>query len=168
MTWSLVRRSPQFLDKIARTWKEVYARSAKRVVGPYKPRIELPPSPLMDQWVVQWAKQSILLLMQPRTRPEARQSRDVWWAFGWLYRPKWDLDFIPRVLWRKWPLRVRMEWIGGKLCPLYGRVEDHSHALKNCYFSVVMFDTVRKAFGLVREGDRCVEPSRLLLNESLL
>ena len=41
---------------------------------------------------------------------------------------------------------------GGKLCPQCGRVEDHAHTLKRCYFSAFMFDTVRKAFGLAQGG----------------
>jgi hypothetical protein len=49
-----------------------------------------------------------------------------------------------------------------------GRLEDHRHVLKNCYFSGFMFDTVRKAFGLVQREGGALEPSRLLLDEPLL
>ena len=41
-----------------------------------------------------------------------------------------------------------------------------AYVLKNCYFSAFMFDTVRKAFGLVEWEGRRLEPSRLLLEES--
>ena len=90
--------------------------------------------------------------MQQRTRHEARQPKEVWRVFGCLHLPKWDLDFIWRVLWRKLPVGARMERLGGKLCPQCGRVEDHAHTLKRCYFSAFMFDTVRKAFGLAQGG----------------
>ena len=88
--------------------------------------------------------------------------------FGCLHLPKWDLDFVRRVLWRKLPVGVRMERLGGKLCPQCGRVEDHAHTPKRCYFSAFMFDTVRKAFGLAQGVGGAVEPSRLLLEEPLL
>ena len=54
------------------------------------------------------------------------------------------------------------------MCPLDGRVEDHSHVLKRCYFSAFMPDTVRNALGLVQGGGQSVEPSRLLLEEAQL
>ena len=69
-------------------------------------------------------QQRTLLAMQQRTRHEARQPKEVWRVFGCLHLPKWDLDFIRRVLWRKLPVGVRMERLGGKLCPQCGRVED--------------------------------------------
>ena len=47
--------------------------------------------------------------------------------------------------------------MGGKMCPLNGWVENHAHVLKNCHFSIVVFDTVRWAFGLVTSGRRQVE-----------
>ena len=54
------------------------------------------------------------------------------------------------------------------MCPLDGRVEDHQHVLKRCFFSGFMFDTVRKAFGLVSWEGGSMEPSRLLLAAPLL
>ena len=43
--------------------------------------------------------------------------------------------------------------VGSKLCPLCHRLEDHEHVLRHCRFSGFIFDTVRKAFGVVqREG----------------
>ena len=39
--------------------------------------------------------------------------------------------------------------MGGKLCPLDHRVETHEHVFRHCYFSLFMFDAVRRAFGLL-------------------
>ena len=63
--------------------------------------------------------------------------------FRWLYLPKWGLDFIRGVLWRKLHMGIQMKILGVKLCPLDAKVEDHSHVLKHCYFSAL-----QKAFGL--------------------
>ena len=46
-----------------------------------------------------------------------------------------------------------------------GRVEDHAHVLKNCFFSPFVLATARRAFGLAQMGGRQIEPSRLLLDE---
>ena len=159
---------PQLLDTVAPTWRDIYVESAVRVVGMYKPSFVPPATPPVDNWPVQWTKRRSLLAMQQRTRHEARQSKEVWRVFGCLHLPKWDLDFIRRVLWRKLPVGVRMERLGGELCPQCGRVEDHAHTLKRCYFSAFMFDTVRKAFGVAQGVGAAVEPSRLLLEEPLL
>ena len=58
------------------------------------------------------------------------------------------------VLWKKTPIGGRMgHQVGSKKCPLCRRPEDHEHALRYRRFSAFIFDTVRKAFGLVhREG----------------
>ena len=61
-----------------------------------------------------------------------------------------------------------MERLGGKLCPLDCRVEDHEHVFRNCFFSNFMFDTVRRAFGVVQGLLGVVEPSRLLCDHPLL
>ena len=159
---------PQLLGTVAPTWRAIYEESALRVVGMYEPNFAVPATPPVDNWSLQWAKRRTLLAMQQRTRHEARQPEEVWRVFGCLHLPKWDLDFIRRVLWRKLPVGARMERLGGKLCPQCGRVEDHAHTLKRCYFSAFMFDTVRKAFGLAQGGGGAVEPSRLLLEEPLL
>ena len=143
---------PQLLGTVAPTWRAIYEESALRVVGMYEPNFAVPATPPVDNWSVQWAKRRTLLAMQQRTRHEARQPEEVWRVFGRLHLPKWDLDFIRRVLWRKLPVGARMERLGGKLCPQCGRVEDHAHTLKRCYFSAFMFDTVRKAFGLAQGG----------------
>ena len=143
---------PQLLGTVAPTWRAIYEESALRVVGMYEPSFAVPATPPVDNWSVQWTKRRTLLAMQQRTRHEARQSKEVWRVFGCLHLPKWDLDFIRRVLWRKLPVGATMERLGGKLCPQCGRVEDHAHTLKRCYFSAFMFDTVRKAFGLARGG----------------
>ena len=143
---------PQLLGTVAPTWRAIYEESALRVVGMYEPNFAVPATPPVDNWSLQWAKRWTLLAMQQRTRHEARQPKEVWRVFGCLHLPKWDLDFIRRVLWRKLPVGARMERLGGKLCPQCGRVEDHAHTLKRCYFSAFMFDTVRKAFGLAQGG----------------
>ena len=164
------RRSiPQQLhSKLAPTWRSVYTESARAVVAMYRATYEPPQAPPLEQWGVQWTKQRMLLFLQQRTRPKARQPPDVWRVYNKLHLPKWDLDFIKRVLWRKLPVGVRQERLGGNLCPMDGRLEDHRHVLKNCYFSGFMFDTVRKAFGLVQREGGALEPSRLLLDEPLL
>ena len=63
------------------------------------------------------------------THPAARQPPEVWRAFKNLYLPTWDLDFVKRVLWGKLPVGVRQERMGGQLCLLDGRVENHEHVL---------------------------------------
>ena len=73
-----------------------------------------------------------------------------------------------RAPWKKLPLGTRMERLGGKLCLLDGRVEDHEHVFRHCMFSAFMQSTVRKAFGMVESGGVKVEPSRLLRNFPLL
>ena len=55
-----------------------------------------------------------------------------------------------------------MERLGGKLCPLDSKVETHEHVFKHYFFSPFLFDTVRRAFGLVPTPSGVVEPSRLL------
>ena len=67
-------------------------------------------------------------------------------------------------LWKELPVGVQMERLGGKLCPMDGRVENHIHVLRHCWFSPVMHDTVREAFGLVEASDRKVEPSTCCRN----
>ena len=81
---------------------------------------------------------------------------------------KYPLPLVIAMPLSKLQWEVRMERLGGKLCPQCGRVEDHAHTLKRCYFSAFMFDTVRKAFGLAQGVGAAVEPSRLLLEEPLL
>ena len=92
----------------------------------------------------------------------------MWQAFGRLHLPRWDRDFIQRCVWKKLPVGTRMERLGGKLCPLDCRVEDHEHVFRNCLFSNFMFDTVRRAFRVVQGPSGVVEPSRLLRDHPLL
>ena len=126
---------PRLLDTVAPTWRDIYVESAMRVVGMYKPSFVPPATPPVDNWPVQWTKRRTLLAMQQRTRHEARQSKEVWRVFGCLHLPKWDLDFIRRVLWRKLPVGVRMERLAGKLCPQCGRVwRPRAHAEAVLFF----------------------------------
>ena len=163
------RKIPEPLqEKLAPTWQTVYAAAANSVASMYREGFEPPPSPPLDQWGVQWTKQRMLLFLQQRKRPKARQPPEVWRVYNKLFLPRWDLDFIKRVLWRKLPVGVRQERMGGKMCPLDGRVEDHQHVLKRCFFLGFMFDTVRKAFVLVPWEGGSMEPSRLLLDAPLL
>ena len=93
----------------------------------------------------------------------------MWQFFTCLYLPQWDLDFIRRVLWEKLPIGGRMgHHMGSKLCPLCHRLEDHEHVLRHCRFLAFIFDTVRKAFGLVQREGGAVEPNKLLLEEPAL
>ena len=93
----------------------------------------------------------------------------MWRAFGRLYLPKWDLDFIRRALWKTLPIGGRMgHRVGSKLRPLCHKLEDHEHVLWHCRFSPFIFDTVRKAFGVVRQDQLVVEPSRVLLENPTL
>ena len=57
--------------------------------------------------------------------------------------------------------------VGSALCPLCHKLEDHPHVLRHCRFSVFMFDTVRKAFGLVHGDGGVIEPSHLVLENPL-
>ena len=116
----------------------------------------------LGRWMNHWSTRKMLLFMQHKRRHEPRQPPDVWQAFGRLFLPKWDRDFVSRTPWKKLPSGTRMERFGGKLCPLDGRVENHEHVLQHCMFSTFMQSTVRKAFGMVDAGGVKVEPSRLL------
>ena len=110
----------------------------------------------------------MLLYMQHRQQHRARQSQDVWQAVERLFLPKWDKDFIRPCLWKKLPVGTRMERLGGKLCPLDSRVEDHEHVFRHCFFGAFMFDTVNRAFGLLQSPTGAVEPSRVLKAHTLL
>ena len=110
----------------------------------------------------------MLLFMQHKRRHEPRQPSEVWQAFGRLFLPKWDRDFLRRTLWKKLPVGTRMERLGGKLCLLDGRVESHEHVFRHCMFSTFMQSTVRKAFRMVDAGGVKVERSRLLRDFPLL
>ena len=46
-------------------------------------------------------KMNLMLFMKHRTRLEAQQPPEVWHMVRKLFLPKWDLDFIRWVLWRK-------------------------------------------------------------------
>ena len=87
-------------------------------------------------------------------RSHQRQTPGGWLFFNCLYLPHWDLDFIRRVLWKKFPIGWRRgQRVGSKLCSLCRRVDDHKQVLRNGRFSAFIFDTARKAFGVVqREG----------------
>ena len=63
---------------------------------------------------------------------------------------------------------VQMERMGGNLCALDGRVGNHEHVMRHCWFSPLVFDAVRRAFGLVITDSRQVEPNRILREEPLL
>ena len=107
--------------------------------------------------------------MQRGLAEEPRQPLEVRRAFRRLYLPNWDLDFIRRALWKKLPIGGRTgHRVGSKLCPLCHKLEDHEHVLRHCRFSPFIFDTVRKAFGLVRQDKLVVEPSRVLLENPTL
>ena len=75
-----------------------------------------------------WGWQRTLLLMQTRNAEAPRPPPEVWKHFSQLYLPKWDLDFIQRVFWKKLPIGGRMgHQVGSKLCPLCHPLEDHEH-----------------------------------------
>ena len=124
--------------------------------------------PELGRWMNNWSTRKMLLYMQHKQRHEPRQPAEVWQAFGRLFLPKWDRDFLRKAPWKKLLLGTRMERLGGKLCPLDGRVEDHEHVFRHCMFSAFMQSTVRKAFGMVDAGGVKVEPSRLLRDFPLL
>ena len=52
--------------------------------------------------------------------------------------------------------------------PVDSKVETHEHVFKHCFLSPFLFDTVRRAFGLVPTPSGAVEPSRLLHEHLLL
>ena len=110
-----------------------------------------------------------LLFLQVQHVEDPRQPSKVWKHFGRLHLPKWDLDFMRRVLWKKLPISGRMgHRVGNKLCLLCHRLGDHEHVLRHCCFSAFMFDTTRKAFGRVQREGGAVEPSRLIFEEPAL
>ena len=77
--------------------------------------------------------------------------------------------FHPACIVEKIPSGGRMgHRVVSKLCPLCHWLEDHEHMLQHCRFSAFIFDTVRKAFGVVQREGGAVEPSRLLLDEPAL
>ena len=124
--------------------------------------------PDLGRWAHLWGTRKMLLYMQHRGRHLARQPPEVWQVFERLFLPVWDKDFRKRSPWKKLPVGTHMERMGGKLCPLDCRVEDHAHVFRHCFLSAFMFDTIRWAFGLVTHDGGTVEPSRLLLEHSLL
>ena len=139
-------------DCIAPTWQGVYLEGVHRLLTP-------PPAARpqyvgleLGRWMSNWVTRKMLLYMRHKRRHEPRQPPEVWQAFGRLFLPKWDRDFMCRAQWRKLPLGTRMERLGGKLCPLDGRVEDHKHVFRHCMFSAFIQSTVRKALGLVVSG----------------
>ena len=78
----------------------------------------------LDQWVWVWGKQRTLLYMQRGLAEDPHQPLEVWRAFGRLYLPKWDLDFIRRVLWKKLYFGGRMgHRVGSNLCSLCHKLE---------------------------------------------
>ena len=155
-------------DCIAPTWQGVYLEGVHRLLSPPPAAQPQYVGPELGRWVNNWVTRKMLLYMQHKRRHEPRQPPEVWQKFGQLFLPKWDRDFVRRALWRKLPLGTRMERLGGKLCPLDGRVEDHEHVSRHCMFGAFMQSTVRKAFGLVDSGGVKVEPSRLLRDFPLL
>ena len=155
-------------DCIAPTWQGVYLEGVHRLLTP--PPAAQPQSvgPELGRWMSNWLTRKMPLYMQHKRRHEPRQPPEVWQAFGRLFLAKWDRDFMRRALWKKLPLGTRMERLGGKLCPLDGRVEDHEHVFRHCMLSAFMQSTLRKAFGMVEAGGGKVEPSRLLRDFPLL
>ena len=102
----------ELAGKLAPTWQLVYWECVGKVIQGYEPEAAIPHSPPVDSWAAPRLKRSMLLFLQHRRRPEAQQPPEVWRVFWQLVLPKWDLDFIRRVLWRKLPLGVRMERLG--------------------------------------------------------
>ena len=151
---------------LAPTWQPVYLRRVSEVIESYQRPVTYT-GPELGRWAYTWTSRKMLLYMHQR-RHAARQPPEVWRAFERLYLPRWDKDFVRRCLWKKLPLGTRMERLGGKLCPLDNKVEDHEHVFRHCFFCNFMFDTVRRAFGLVESEQGRVEPSRLLRDHPLL
>ena len=76
----------------------------------------------------------LLLLLTPVPATNTPPFVQAMPVFGELFLPNRELDFIWRVLWRKLPVGMCMEQLGGAPCPLDGRVEDHAHVFKKCFF----------------------------------
>ena len=142
-------------------------REGGHIVSSYRADIEYK-GPELGSWAVSWSSRRMLLFMQHRWRHPARQTLEVWQEFQRLFLQKWEKDFIRRCLWKKLPVGTRMERLGGKLCPLDSNVETHEHVFRHCFFSSFLFDTVRRAFGLVPAPSRAMEPCRLLHEHPLL
>ena len=119
-------------DCIAPTWQGVYLEGVHRLLSPPPAAQPQYVGPELGRWVHNWVTRKMLLYMQHKRRHEPRQPPEVWQTFGQLFLPKCDRDFVRRALWRK--LGTRMERLGGKLCPLDGRAEDHEHVLRHCMF----------------------------------
>ena len=51
---------------------------------------------------------------------------------------------------------------GGGHCPRHCKVEDHEHIFRHCFLGAFIFDTVRRAFGVLRTATGAAEPSRVL------
>ena len=154
-------------DMLAPTWRLVYLEKVEQVVSSYQAALDYKGAEL-GAWAATWSSRRMLLYMQHRRRHPARKTLEVWSAFQRLYLPRWDKNFITRCLWKKLPVGTRMERLGGKLCPLDSRVETHEHVFRHCFFRPFLFDTVRRAFGLVPTPSGVVEPSRLLHEHPLL
>ena len=152
------------LELLAPTWQPVYLRRVGEILG----SSDQYQGPDLGRWGQLWTSRKMLLFMLHTRRHAPRQPPPVWQAFGRLHLPRWDRDFIQRCPWKKLLVGTRMERLGGKLCPLDCRVEDHEHVFRNCFFSNFMFDTVRRAFGVVQGPSGVAEPSRLLRDHPLL
>ena len=151
----------EHLEVIAYTWKMVYDMGVQDVRIAAQAPEELR-GLSMDQWAAQWGQRRTLPFMQRRHAEDPRQEASMWQQFGRLYLPAWDRGFIRRVLWKKQPIGGRMgHRVGRALCLLCHKLEDHPHVLKHCRFLAFMFDTVKKAFGLVQRGGGMVDPSHL-------
>ena len=154
-------------DMLAPTWRPVYLERVGQIVSSYQAVLDYK-VPELGAWAASLSSRRMLLYMQHRRRHPARQTPEVWRAFQRLFPPRWDKDFIRRCLWKKLPVGTRMERLGGKVCSLDSKVETHEHVLRHYVFSPFLFDTVRRAFGLVPTPSGGVEPSRLLHEHPLL
>ena len=124
--------------------------------------------PYLGPWAYTWRSKKIPVFMQHQRRHAAQQPLEVWRAFERLYLRKWDKDFIRRCLWKKLLPGMRMERLGGKLCPLDSKVENHEHVFRHCFFSALMADTVQLAFGVVVAEGGHVELSQSTRDSPLL
>ena len=155
-------------DCIAATWQGVYLQGVHRLLSSPRAAKAQYAGPGLKRWVNNWGRRKMLQYMQHKQRRETPQPPEVWQTFEQLFLPKWDRNCVCRALWRNVPLGTRIERLGGKLCTLDGRMEDHEHAFRHCMFRAFMQSAVRKAFRLVDFGGVKLDPSRLLKDFPLL
>lgn len=129
-------------------------------------RIEGDALPGMDEWRVGAVMQTAC---QWRWH-EPRQSAEVWKALRKWTAPPGLKDFIWVALWKKTPVKVRLQKCGiscDDQCVCKAAKEDWLHVVKGCERLRWWFSAVFRMFGYANVGGMLVEVSRLIVDHPL-